>query len=68
MPWTAGELSLIQNRTPKAPGGHKCRGGCGGRLHGIGELEGPDSDTPFHRSYPACLPVLLLCLNCSRPR
>ena len=41
MPCAEGELCLQQNRTPKAPHGHVCKGGCGGRLHGTcGSVEG----------------------------
>ena len=34
MPCADGELCHQQNRTPQAPHGHVCKGGCGGRLHG----------------------------------
>ena len=31
--------------TPELPNGHACRGGCGGRLHGLrSEVEEPDGD------------------------
>ena len=34
MPCAGGELCHQQDRTPQAPHGHVCQGGCGGRLHG----------------------------------
>jgi len=34
MPCADGELCHQQDRTPQAPHGHVCQGGCGGRLHG----------------------------------
>ena len=33
MPCAAGELCPWQDSTPKEPGDHTCRGGCGDRLH-----------------------------------
>ena len=37
-----GTVCLIRDLTRKAPDGHQCRGGCGGRLHGTcGEVEDP---------------------------
>ena len=55
MPCAAGELCTIPGLTPEAPIGHACRGGCGGRLHGLcGEVEDPDSDNPMHRICHAC--------------
>ena len=50
MPCAAREQCLIQDRTPKTPDGHLCRGVCGGRLHGLcEEVEDPDSDEPIDR-------------------
>ena len=35
--------------------GHKCRGGCGGKLHGTcGEVEDPDGDNDNHRICHTC--------------
>ena len=34
MPCAEGELCHQPDRTPQAPHGHVCNGGCGGRLHG----------------------------------
>ena len=34
MPCADDELCHQQDRTPQAPHGHGCQGGCGGRLHG----------------------------------
>ena len=34
MPCTDRELRHQRDRTPQAPHGHVCQGGCGGRLHG----------------------------------
>ena len=54
MPCAAAELCLISNLTPKAPDGHQCRGGCGGRLHGIcGEVE-EEGESEINRLCPAC--------------
>lgn len=40
MPCAAGALCHLQERTPEAPGGHECKGGCGGQLHDeCGEME-----------------------------
>ena len=53
----AGEQQcLIPDRTPKLPGGHKCRGECAGRLHGVcGQVEDPDrSDSPLHPICATC--------------
>ena len=53
MPCAAAELCLISNLTPKAPDGHQCRGGCGGRLHGIcGEVE-EEGESEINRLCPA---------------
>lgn len=57
MPCAAGELCQIPDRTPESHNGHECRGGCGGRLHGLcGELEEPGggSDNPMHRICASC--------------
>ena len=55
MPCAAREQCLIQDRTPRAPDGHLCRGVCGGRLHGsCGEVDDPDSDEPMHRICQTC--------------
>ena len=54
MPCAAGELCQLSNLTPKAPDGHQCRGGCGGRLHGIcGEVE-EEGENEMNRLCPAC--------------
>ena len=53
MPCAAGELCFLQDRTPEAPDGHACRGGCGGRLHGTcGDQE--EGESEIHRVCPAC--------------
>ena len=45
MQCAAGELCHLSTCTSKAAGGHQCRGGCGGRLHGIcGEVEEGESE------------------------
>ena len=44
MPCAEDELCLQQDRTPGAPHGHVCRGGCGGRLHGNCESVFDDND------------------------
>ena len=57
MPCAAGELCMIPNLTPEPPDGHRCRGGCGGRLHGVcGQVveEDADSDNPLRRICPTC--------------
>lgn len=59
MPCAAGELCMIPNLTPEPPDGHRCRGGCGGRLHGVcGQVveENADSDNPLRRICPTCSP------------
>ena len=48
---------MMPNLTPEPPDGHRCRGGCGGRLHGVcGQVveEDLDSDNPLRRICPAC--------------
>lgn len=48
---------MMPNLTPEPPDGHRCRGGCGGRLHGVcGQVveEDSDSDNPLRRICPAC--------------
>lgn len=48
---------MIPNLTPEPPDGHRCRGGCGGRLHGVcGQVveEDADSDNPLRRICPTC--------------
>lgn len=47
---------MIQGRTPRPHEGHRCRGECGGRLHGIcGEVEDPYGDnSPLQRICPRC--------------
>ena len=55
MPCAAGELCLMQEHTLSAPNGHECRGGSGGRLHGIcGDVyeEGADEQA---RICPKCV-------------
>ena len=59
MPCAAGDLCQLPNEELIAPNGHECghecRGGCGGRLHGLcGELE-DGSDTPTHRICHTCI-------------
>ncbi|CAN0079347.1 unnamed protein product, partial [Laminaria digitata] len=57
MPCAAGELCMIPNLTPEPPDGHRCRGGCGGRLHGVcGQVVDDESDTdnPLRRICPTC--------------
>ena len=55
MPCAAGEFCLPRNLTPKAPDGHQCRGGCGGRRHGIcGDVE-EDGESELNRICPACV-------------
>ena len=56
MPCAAGELCQLSNQTPAAPHGHPCRGGCGGRLHGIcGEVAVEGEGEEMHRICHACL-------------
>ena len=48
MPCAEGELCLQQDRTPQAPHGHVCHGGCGGRLHGnCGHMCDDNADAAF---------------------
>ena len=59
MPCAAGDLCQLPNEELIAPNGHECghecRGGCGGRLHGLcGEVE-YGSDTPTHRICHTCI-------------
>ena len=59
MPCAAGDLCQLPNEELIAPNGHECghecRGGCGGRLHGLcGEVE-EGSDTPTHRICHTCI-------------
>ena len=59
MPCAAGDLCQLPNEELIAPNGHECghecRGGCGGRLHGLcGEVE-DGSDTPTHRICHTCI-------------
>ena len=59
MPCAAGELCNLADVELIAPNGrecgHECRGGCGGRLHGIcGEVEDTDSDNPNNRICNTC--------------
>ena len=60
MPCAAGELCKLADVELIAPDGracgHECRGGCGGKLHGIcGEVEDPDGDSPAHRICHTCI-------------
>ena len=56
MSGAAGEQCTIPGLTPELPNGHACRGGCGGRLHGLcGEMEDPDGPNPMHLICPACI-------------
>lgn len=56
MPCAAGELCHIPDRTPESQNAHECRGGCGGRLHGLcGEVQEQVSDNLIHRICPSCL-------------
>lgn len=57
MPCAAGELLCpFKERTPKAPEGHACRGGCGGRLHGTcgEEMEPQQEGNEPHRICFVC--------------
>ena len=55
MPCAGGELCPLPNLTPKDNEAHRCRGGCGGRLHGTcGEVEDPDDEDKLLRRI--CLP------------
>ena len=59
MPCAAGDLCQLPIEELIAPNGHECghecRGGCGGRLHGLcGEVE-DGSDTPTHRICHTCI-------------
>ena len=59
MPCAAGDLCQLPNEELIAPNGHECghecRGGCGGRLHGLcGEVE-DGSDTPTRRICHTCI-------------
>ena len=52
MPCAAGKLCQLPDRTPVAPDGHVCQGGCGGRLNSTcGEMA---EDDESHRIYGAC--------------
>ena len=60
MPCAAGELCKLADVELIGPNGraygHECRGGCGGKLHGIcGEVEDPDGDSPTHRICHTCI-------------
>ena len=60
MPCAAGELCKLADVELIAPNGracgHECRGGCGGKLHGIcSEVEDPDGDSPSHRICHTCI-------------
>ena len=56
MSCAAGELCQLSNQTPVAPYDHPCRGGCGGRLHGIcGEVAVEGEGEEMHRICHACL-------------
>ena len=60
MPCAAGELCKLADVELIAPNGracgHECRGGCGGKLHGIcSEVEDPDGDSPTHRICHTCI-------------
>ena len=60
MPCSAGELCKLPDVELIAPNerdcGHECRGGCGGKLHGIcGEVEDPDGDSLTHRICHTCI-------------
>ena len=54
MPCAAGELCLIPDQSLGPNQGHGCRGGCGGRLHGLcGEQEEEDG-SELYRICPTC--------------
>ena len=55
MPCAEGELCAHQpDSTPQDPHGHRCQGGCGGRLHGIcGSIF--DDNNENHRICSACV-------------
>ena len=54
MPCAAGELCLIPDQSLRPNQGHGCRGGCGGRLHGLcGEQEEEDG-SELYRICPTC--------------
>ena len=60
MPCAAGELCKLADVELIVPNGracgHECRGGCGGKLHGIcGEVEDLDGDSPTHRICHTCI-------------
>ena len=60
MPCAARELCNLADVELIAPNGrecgHECRGGCGGRLHGMcGEVEDTDSDNPNNRICHTCI-------------
>lgn len=59
MPCAAGALCHVKERTPEAPDGHECKGGCGGRLHALcGEMEEEeeeDGSNKLHRICFACV-------------
>ena len=60
MPCAAGELCNLADVELIAPNerecGHECRGGCGGRLHGMcGEVEDTDSDNPNNHICHTCI-------------
>ena len=55
IPCAAGQLCLIPDHTPQPPDGHKCRGKCGGRLHGFCGDADPDCDDAMPRVCHDCL-------------
>ena len=72
IPCAAGEVCLIQDRTPQRPDGHECRGKCGGRLHGFYGEADPNCNNPMQRrngvllsspstSLPVCAALCIIC-------
>lgn len=55
MPCAAGELCQLPDRTPEAPDGHQCHGGCGGRLHGLCGEQDQDAEFESARICYACI-------------
>ena len=54
MPCAAGELCLIPDQSLGPNQGHGCRGGCGGRLHGLCGEEEEEDGSELYRICPTC--------------
>ena len=54
MPCAAGELCLIPDQSLGPNQGHGCRGGCGGRLHGLCGEQDEEDGSELYRICPTC--------------